>query len=96
MNWLIKTFALKYLKGLLDKLPLDGYKTIAGVVLSVLVVIVPMIPIPLLQELVNFVVDFLRQSGISEPGTSTFEGGIVLVIVGAIHKLLKAVDGKEV
>lgn len=92
MNWLVKTFALKYLKGLLDKLPLNGYKTVAGVALSVLAVMVPLIPVPLLQELVLFVIEFLRNAGISEPVSTTLEGGIVLVIVGAIHKLLKVAD----
>jgi ABC-type amino acid transport system permease subunit len=92
MNWLIKTFALKYLKGLLDKLPLNGYKTVAGVVLAVLVVVVPLIPVPLLQELVLFVVEFLRSAGIQEPVSTTLEGSIALVIIGAIHKLLKVAD----
>lgn len=96
MNFVIKLLLSKYVKGLLDKLPLNQYKTVLGVILMVLASIAPMIPEPSIQSLFLALGDLLRGAGIAEPASAAYEFSVGVVIVGAFHKLLKYLDGKKV
>lgn len=95
VNWIINKFLLSWLKGVLDKLPLSGYKTVLGVVLAVLTALAPLIPIDEVRTLLAVVAEALKAVGVSDPASGSFEASIVLVIVGAVHKLLKWLEERN-
>ena len=86
MDWLKKKFIFGWVKSLLEKLPFDGWKTIAGILLIVLGEI--MRSMPQHATYVQIVIDLLNYVG-SDPVTDI---GIVTLITGAVHKLIKFFD----
>lgn len=88
MDWLKKKFLFGWLKSALDKLPFDGWKTISGVLIICLGVMLKALPqhAPYIQ----LVIDLLNYVG-ADPITDM---GVVTLLTGITHKLLKAF-GKE-
>lgn len=86
MDWLKKKFIFGWVKSLLEKLPFDGWKTIVGILLVVLGEI--MRSMPQHAPYVQLVIDLLNHVG-SDPVTDI---GIVALITGAVHKLIKFFD----
>lgn len=93
-NIIVRKILLGALKGLLDKLPLDGRKTIVAVVVLILGEVMayfgPRIPFDL-----GYFLDIIKQTG-----EYAIDAGIAGTIVGVTHKLLKWIDerinGKKV
>lgn len=81
-DWIVKKFLLGYVKGFLDKLPMDGYKTLLSVLLLLITVAIQVLPqyapflIPI-AELLRPYADVLVDVTL---GTA---------VTGAVHKVLK-------
>lgn len=83
MDWFVKKFLLSYLKKFLDKFPLDGLKTVLGIILIVVGELIKLLPDyagPL-----AFLLDILKELG----GAPITEAGFVTLITGLVHKALK-------
>lgn len=87
MNWLINIVVMKWVKGLLDKLPLNNYKTIIGVVLFVLTIVSQAVPES--SPFIGPILELLKPHAvlIQDVALST-------VLTGLIHKLLKYFESK--
>lgn len=79
---LIEKVLLTYLKGILDKLPGGGFKTIFGLVILVLGVAIQLAPeyAPILQPVIDFLAPYARL---------ITDAGIVTAATGLVHKALK-------
>jgi len=91
-NWIVKTLLAKWLKGLLDKLPLNGLKTIVGSLMVALGVLLQKFPTGPVAEGLRYLLDLLQTVGappIVDPDVKTMIAGAVLAILGIIHKVLK-------
>lgn len=90
MSFIYKVFVekllLTYFKGLLDKLPGSGYKTILGVILLILSQLIVAAPeyAPFLQPVLDFL--NLLPGGYIDVVT---DASIVTIVMGLVHKLLK-------
>ena len=93
MGWLKEMLLKKYIKGLLDKLPLDGKKTILGILMLVGSVALQYVgPQHQAAELLQTAIDFLNSLGADDYRNA----GLVTILVGVLHKFLKAdVSGEE-
>lgn len=80
---IVEKFLLSWVKGALDKIPGNGYKTLLGVLLLVLGVIIQALPqyAPFVQPLIDFM-NYLPIDPITDMG-------IVTLITGLVHKVLK-------
>ena len=94
MNYLkdliVKKFLLSWLKGKLDSLPFDGWKTVIGIVEVALGVL--LVQVPEYHSAIQFALDILNQLGgnpITDMGVVTLIKGIVTTLIGLVHKLLK-------
>lgn len=83
MSWLLEKVLLKYLKPILDKLPLDGLKTIAGILLIVLGVLLK--ALPQYEGPIGLFINLLQHL----PADPVTDMGVVTLITGVTHKLLK-------
>lgn len=98
-NWLKKLLLSKYIKGVLDKLPLNGKKTYLGLVLLIVGIVIEAIGkgTPTGQILL-VVYDVLRNiegiNIITDPAVIAIISGTVSTVLGLFHKLLKKVDAK--
>lgn len=86
MNWIIRTFVAKWLKGLLDKIPGDGKKTILGFLLLILGELLKILP-----EYAPFiapVIELLNSLGPDVVDVIT-DMGVITLAVGLVHKIAK-------
>lgn len=99
INWIKKILLSKYIKGVLDKLPLNGKKTYLGLVLLVIGVVIEAIGkgTPTGQILL-VVYDVLKNiegiNIISDPAVIAIISGTVSTFLGLFHKALKKVEAK--
>lgn len=84
-DYIVKTFLVSYLKGLLDKLPFNGWKSVIGILLIVLGEMLKVLP-PQYAGPLSLVMSVLQQL----PSDPVTDMGIVTLIVGCVHKVLKA------
>lgn len=84
-NWLFKNAAAKALKGLLDKIPGDGGKTILGFLLLVLGDVAATVPNAPYIAYVKTLIEVVNALG----PNIVQDAGLVALIGGAIHKILK-------
>lgn len=89
MSWLLKTIVGKYLKGILDKIPGNGWKTLLGILLVIIGELIKVIPeyAPILQPVFDLI-------GYLGPDAVT-DIGIVTLITGLVHKIAKWVSDKK-
>lgn len=87
MNWLQRLIAGRFVKGLLDKIPGNGFKTAIGVVLIVLGAVAQMYP--QYGSIVNWLIELLQPYA-----NSIQDAGIVALIVGVVHKVAKWIAGR--
>lgn len=89
MNWIIRTFVAKYLKGILDKLPGDGWKTVLGLLLLVLGEVLKVLPeyAPIIAP----VIELINSLG---PNVIT-DLGIITLATGLVHKIAKWISSKH-
>jgi hypothetical protein len=83
-DWVIQKVLVGYLKSWLDALPFNGWKSALGILLVILgemLKVMPQYSGPL-----SVVIDILR----ALPSDPVTDMGILALIVGAVHKLLKA------
>jgi hypothetical protein len=80
-------FGLKKLKGLLDKIPANGRKTVIGGLITVLGV--AGMYFPEYSGLIDQTLEFLRASFEVQPVVTT---GTVVTGIGVLHKVLKALE----
>lgn len=82
MNWLEKLLVSKFVKGWLDKIPGNGFKTVLGVLLIALGAVAQLKPE--YATIINWVI------GIVQPyATAITDAGIAALITGVIHKIAK-------
>ncbi len=84
-------FGLKWAKGLLDKLPGKGKKTIVSGIVLILTLALSFVP-PEYQALIQSSVDFLKESFVTQPVLTSSAIGVA---VGLLHKLLNALEMLE-
>ena len=82
-DWLVEKILKNYVKKLLDKLPLNGKKTLLSLVVLIVAVAAQMLP--QFAELMQPISDFALSLGAEDFRNA----GIVGVIVGLLHKFLK-------
>lgn len=87
MNWLERLIVSKYLKGWLDKLPLNGMKTALGVVIIVLGVIAQLKPE--YAAIINWLIEILKPYA-----ELITDAGILTLITGVVHRVSKWVAGR--
>ena len=87
VNWLKKIILSKYIKGFLDKLPLDGYKTYIGLLLLILGAAVQFYgESSVTGAALKAVIDVLKTVN----GVIPIEdAGVIALVVGLVHKILK-------
>ena len=86
MNWLEKFLVSKWVKGWLDKLPLNNFKTVIGVIVLILGIVGQIKPE--YSTIINWVIELLK------PYASLItDAGIVTLVTGVIHKIAKWIDG---
>lgn len=91
-DWILKTFLMSWLKGKLDKLPLNGLKMALGVVLLLLAELLKSLdPSQASYSIVKLLIEVVSYLG---PDNIT-DAGLVAIVVGALHKILKYFDGKS-
>lgn len=91
-DWLVKKFLMSYLKGWLDKLPMNGLKLALGVVLLLLGELLKTLdPSQSSYSIVKALMEIVAYLG---PDNIT-DAGLVALVVGALHKVLKYFDGKS-
>ena len=86
-DWLFNSFVMGYVKGGLDKLPLDGYKTVISIIAYVLMLAIQALPqyAPFLQPIAD----------ILKPYAGPIEDvSIAGIITFLFHKLLKYIEPK--
>jgi len=84
-NYIFKSAASQALKAILDKIPGSGGKTILGVLLIVLSAVAQSVPSAPYIAFVKILIDVVNQLG---PNVIQ-DAGLVAVVVGAVHKILK-------
>ena len=92
-NWIIQKFLLGWLKEQLGKIPGDGIKTVLGLLLIVLGVLAKacLVAPAMWCAVVPTLTDLL---GGLDPAHIT-DAGIVALVVGVVHKLLKLFSGEK-
>ena len=91
MKWLLDFLFKRFLKNLLDKLPLNNYKSLIGIILLVLSAAISSDVIPSeLRAVLLAVVEYLKPYAgvITDVGIATF-------VTGAVHKVLKWIFPKQ-
>ena len=88
MNIIQKILFNSFLKKLLDKIPLNGYKTVLGVMLAVAAGVMYVAPAQY-QIAIQVLIEVLNTLGAQPPVEGTLEAGLVAILVGTIHKYLK-------
>jgi len=88
MNWLERLFVSKYLKGWLDKIPGNGFKTVLGLILVALGAVAQLKPE--YAGIINWLVELLKPYS-----DAITDAGIISLVVGVIHKIAKYIGGKE-
>jgi hypothetical protein len=89
-DFIVKQVLLTYVKGFLDKMPGNGYKTFIGIVLLALGTLFNVLPE--YQGFLSPVMDFLKQLNpviVQDANIASLVSGFVLSIVGLFHKDLK-------
>lgn len=87
MNWLVEKFLLKYVKGILDKLPADGLKVALGVALLILHELDKVYGGTPYGAVILWAINFVNGLG-GSPDT-VLNISIATVLIGALHKTLK-------
>lgn len=93
MNWLVNWILEKVLKRALDKLPLDGKKTVLGIFVLALSYAATFLPAEA-QGYINVVIEFLSEAGAIPLAGKTLpeilaEVGAFITALGLFHKALK-------
>jgi len=88
-SWIQKYFIKKFIKGLLDKLPADGQKTLVGILLVVLGAVASFYGA---DSSVGAIIAFAIETLKSIEHVPAEQLGGVITLVGLIHKLLKKKD----
>ena len=88
MNWLERIIAGRFVKGLLDKLPGNGFKTAIGVVLIILGAVAQLKPE--YASIINWLIELLQPYAIQ-----ITDAGIAALIVGVVHKVAKWIAGRN-
>lgn len=88
---IVKKFALGWLKGKLDALPLDGFKTALGILLLILSELSKQVdPSEASYAVIKLILEGLAYLG----AENISDAGLVALIVGTIHKALKLIERK--
>lgn len=87
MNWLIEKFLLRYVKGILDKLPADGLKTALGVALLILHELDVLYGGTKYGSIILWLINFINGLG-GSPDT-VLNISVATILIGALHKSLK-------
>lgn len=90
-NWLFKNAIAQGLRALLDKLPANGKKTILGILVLVLGEVLRAYPAASFTGYLAVILEIVNSLG---PENIT-DAGIVTIIVGLVHKLLKLFDNDD-
>lgn len=94
-DWIVKKLIMGYLKGLLDKLPLNGLKTVLSVVVVIVGLVLKAYPVGPVYEIAKLVLEFLNTMDIApvtNPADLTIISGAFGAVTGLIHKYLKKKD----
>lgn len=87
VTWIKKLLLSKYIKGFLDKLPLEGYKTYLGIALLILDAAVKFYGEGTVTGTVlKTIMDVLHSVNGVVP---IQDAGIILLVTGLVHKILK-------
>jgi hypothetical protein len=87
MDWLVNKFLLKYVKGILDKIPPNGLKTALGVLLLVLGELAKVYGGTPYGATILWAINFANSLG-GTPDT-VVNIGLGGIIIGLVHKILK-------
>ena len=87
MGWLQKILISRWVKGILDKLPGNGFKSAIGILLIVLGAIGS--AKPEYAGMINWVIDLLKPYA-----SEITDAGIVSVVIGVVHKIIKWITGR--
>lgn len=86
-NWFVEKFLIKYVKGVLDKLPADGLKVALGLVLLVLHELDVVYGGTQYGAIILWLINFINGLGGSPDVVQNIS--IATIIIGAVHKSLK-------
>lgn len=89
MGWLQKFLVSRWVKGWLDKIPGDGFKTALGILLIALGALSS--AKPEYSAIINWLIDLLHPYA-----SEITDAGIVSIVVGVVHKISKwiSTEGK--
>lgn len=94
MNWIkqyfIRSYALEYLKKLLDYLPLNGSKRLIGVLIVIVTELAKMFP----NTDYNFLLQAILET-LQGYDYVTLPIGMTTLVIGLVHWILKLAYGKE-
>lgn len=94
-DWIVKKLIMGYLKGFLDKLPLNGLKTALGVVVVLVGLALKAYPAGPVFEIAKMILEVLNTMSVApvtNPADLTIISGAFWAVVGLIHKLMKRSD----
>lgn len=94
-EFFVKQFLLVYVKGFLDKFPLNERKTMLGLFLLAIGQILSLFPqySNYLNPIISFVNNF-EYTKITDAGLVSLISGFIISLVGLFHKDLKKLDQK--
>lgn len=85
VDWIVNKLLKQYLKGFLDKLPLNNYKTLLSVITYIIIEVLKVIDSSgMAHEILSVVLN-----AISPYAADIQLSAVIGAIVGLIHKLLK-------
>ena len=89
ITWIKKILISKYVKGVLDKIPFNNYKTYLGLVILILGAIQSGLGSShIVSVVIAVILETLNQINGVVPIT---DAGVVVLITGLVHKLIKKV-----
>lgn len=87
MGWLQKLLISRFVKGFLDKIPGNGFKTLIGILLIALGAIASLKPE--YAAPINWLIDLLTPYG-----SQISDAGVVTLITGLVHKIAKYIAAR--
>lgn len=87
-DWIVKKVIAVYLKGALDKLPFNGWKTVMGVLLIVAGELAKLYPVGPVAYVAEFIAQMIQYVGF-DPVVGT---GVATLIAGITHKIAKLIE----
>lgn len=97
-DWVIQKFIMSWLKSFLEKLPFNGMKTVLGVAVAALGVLMHLAGAGPVYDYAKMALEFLNTMNIpviTDPSIITMITGGVYALWGASHKLIKRKEVRD-